>query len=242
MKSGNRTLTFDTPPPQHVTRFHPPYRKANSKWAIRATGNQRVGGDGVKAMDFDTRTVMLKLESGGSDHVAIGAHGGTIGKDGWTHYINERGVRVKLTFRQRRMSYQAFINWRGGDRKALHSLRRAKVPGDHPITHYEAMQYAEGEGVVLTPELKSLNFAAPAVADRLVNNCRKRDYPCWTMALLSMKEADGKCEAIIEAGGHFSLIFGKFRHLARGKNKIASWGVKPTRIWGPITARQWLRA
>lgn len=236
MRSGTRELHFATPMPGGTQRRHETPKAGDSKAAIRRTQHMAAGPDHVKCLDFNMQVILLVV-AGIKRWVAIGAHWPTIGQNGYDRCVINGHVR-KLTRAEKRMTIQAWVTRHGGGIEALHMLRRPN--GDHILTWDEAVPYAKAHGVVLTPELKSRKFATPAVAKAFVDVCRKHDYPCWTMALLKMKEARGKCSAIVTAGGQFAIIFGNFRSMARGKSKIANWTVAPTQIWGPGSAKRWL--
>jgi len=163
--------------------------------------------------------------------------------NGYTHYRDAHGVVRKIPKRQLGWTYQQWCNHHGRDIAALNMLvKKVRGKWEKALTWEQAVVIAKSHNTIITPELKAQAFKKPSVAARLVDVCRQHDYPCWAMALLKMKFCREKCAAVVNAGGHFSIIFGKFRRMARGTNKIARWTIKPSRIWGPASARQWLRA
>lgn len=239
MRSGTRTLHWDTPPPGATQRLHLSPKVGDSRHGILLAAHHPAGADHVMALDFNMQTVVLTFPGGSRRLVAIGAHWPKVGQNGYDRYKDKAGRVHKLTAAQKRLTIQQWVDHHGGTHHALQMLRRRN--GDQFLTWEEAVRFASKHGVVLTPELKSRAFANRLLASEMVSTCKKYDYPLWSMALLSMKDAQGKAAAIIGAGGHFSLIFGRFTSQARGTNKIARWSVKPSQIWGPATAKRWIR-
>lgn len=236
---GNR-VGFDAVMPRSTRRRHesPKYGDAQSAIA-RARGG---------CLDINLQTVLVDLGDGRRRHMPVTGHWGRLGSDGWTHTTlgRQRGLR-RLTRAEKRLTYQQWVNRHGRGLRALQSLRkpgrRGSAPTDSCLTWNQAVAHAERVGTVLTPELKSRRFATHSyISEHMVAVCRKHDHPLWAMALLNMWRPQDKCRRMIGAGGQFALIFGRARHLARGSSKIRSWPVQPTRIWGPKSARQWLRA
>jgi hypothetical protein len=235
-KSGQKKVGFKSKMPARTQRNHPHYKVSNSKAAIRATGRLKGGADGLKCMDFDMRCIFMDV-AGKRTGVAIGAHNDSLNKEGWTHY--KKGNRIiPIPKSQRNMTIQKWVDTHGRNKAGLQLLRRTN--GDYPLTHWDAMDYAKEKGVVLCPELKSIAFAIPAVARRVVFQCRRADYPCWTMRLVWMSHAEEVCQAVINEGGQHAIIFGNKGHLANGPNLIKDWDPKPTRVWGPPAAVKWL--
>lgn len=235
---------FDATMPTSTSRRHESPAKGDTQSAIEAA----MGG----CLDINEQVIWLRFKVGG--HwvrlaIPVSGHWGTLGRDGYTHTFKgrQRGAR-KLTRAEKRLSYQQWVDRYDGTTADLNAVckrgwGRRRGHWDHPMTWWQQVTHANRVGTILTPELKSQAFATnPAVAAHMVEVCRRFDYPLWTMALLNMKRAAGKCAQIRRAGGQFALIFGRFRHLARGSSKVAGWPVKPTRIWGPKSARQWLRS
>lgn len=244
MKSGRTTLGFATPPFRNTQRLHLPTTKGDSAAGIRACQHKPAGPDHVKCLDYNTSVVKYRNAQGETKYIIHGAHWSRFRMNGYTLWRDKQGHYHKIKGKQRFWTYQQWVDHykgaAGGPTQALHMLYRPN--GDPVQTWVEAVGYAKRCGVVLTPELKSVLFALNVVAEQFVNVCKTRDYPCWPMALLKMRRAKEKCHAIIKAGGYFALIFGKFRSQARGENKVRDWPTKPTVIWGPKTARQWLRS
>ena len=207
--------------------------------AINACAARPAGADKLKALDFDVQAVQV-VEGGKHVWRVIGSHWGKLGKDGYVRWVDANGKTHALTRAQKRMTFQRWINMHGGRASAVKMLRKRN--GDTVLYWEEAVSYARAKGVVLCPELKSRAFALyDGPAQYMAWVCKRYDYPLWSMALLSMWGPNLKCARMRKAGGQFALIFGRFRLSARGKNKIAGWSVKPNQIWGPASAKAWLR-
>jgi hypothetical protein len=231
-------MRFTDHMPENTQRNHPAYKRANSYAAIRATARKPLGPDHVRCLDWDMQTIVVTI-GGRRVTIPISGHWKTLGANGYTRWNDGHRTR-RLTRAQKRMTTQAWVDRHGGTIAALHQPRRAN--GDRYLTWEESVTYAKSHGVILTPELKSLAFALPDVAQAMVAVCKKHDYPLWAMALLRMKNCRGKCEAIVGAGGQFAVIFGRFRSMAaRRPADWANWRHKPTKIWGPARAKAWLR-
>lgn len=224
---------FDSPMPFATRRKHSSPRAGDCKAAIKRAQHG--------CMDGNLQVVFLWV-AGRLTAVPYLGHWTRLGMNGITH-TDISGTRRKLTLRERRLTYQQWCNRHGRDLEALNSLmKRVGGQWNRVLTWDQAVEYADEVNTIITPELKSRAFAKIAVAAKVVDVCRKYDYPCWTMALLKMKLCRQKCAAIRFNGGQFAIIFGKFRRMARGANKTAKWTTKPNEIWGPKSARQWLRA
>lgn len=230
--------TFASKMPKATQRRHFDSDKSDCESSIRRTAQGPVGPDGVRAVDFNVQVVVVKI-AGRSVRVVVSGHWQKIGWNGMTHVRTSKGLR-RLTRREKRMTYQQWVNLHDGDLEALLSLRRPN--GDRPLTWEQAVRLAKDLKVVLTPELKSRAFVRADVAEHLVQVCGEHDYPLWSMALLSMRYCKGKCYAIVDAGGQFAIIFGRQRYLAYGPNLIKNWTLSPSRIWGPKRAVRWLTA
>lgn len=238
VRYGARHVGFETPAPRFTKRRHETPAKGDTQSAIiRASGG---------CLDFNLQAIKFK-----TGIQPVGAHWAKIGQNGFTHYAQD-GKLHKLTRRQKRMTIQTWVDNHGGTVKALNMLRkrggrrtgkrRIRAINDYPMTWKQAVKFADRCDTVLTPELKSIKFALEAVAKDMATVCATYNYPLWPMTLLKMKKAREKCAAFVSQGYEFALIFGKFRSQARGTNKIKGWEHKPTVIWGPASARAWLRS
>ncbi len=246
---------FNTPMPGSTQRAHFTPARGDCHAAIMAVGRKALGSDKIKALDANLQAIKVKLKGIWVWRVVLG-HWGVLGRDGYTHWVDSKGkhhalVTPRMARKARRsgkkltvqttMSYQQWINDHGGSEESLHLLRKRN--GNTVLTWEAAVTIAKRNGVVLCGELKSRAFATTAaLAEYMVAVCRRLDYPCWVMSLLSMWNAQGKCQMFRTAGADFALIFGRFRNQAKGANKIVHWTNKPDQIWGPASARQWLKA
>jgi hypothetical protein len=232
-----RVLTFATPPPEYTNRAHFLPSVGDGKSSIRRTAAKKAGADKVKCEDANVMGVRVRNRKTGKWYwIVILGHWSRPWLNG---YRRVRMGNGEVRGFSRTMTYQQWINKNDGDVRCLKRLMRRN--GDRVLTWDQAVAYASKMGVVLTPELKSRAFATiKDLAEHMVFVCKRHNYPLWSMALLKMRDAAGKCELMINAGGHFALIFGKFRSQARGTNKIAGWPVPPTVVWGPVSAKRWL--
>jgi len=239
MRSGSRVLDWDTPMPAATGRLHLSTKVGDSYHGIRLCANRPAGADKLKALDWNMQTVVVMVPGRGLQVVPMSGHWPQLGKNGYKRCRQRTGGVRRLTRAERRMTYQEWVDKHDRSLDALKAVRRRN--GDRPLTWGEAVQYAVVHGVVLIPELKSRAFARVDVAEGMRWACEKFDHPFWAMALLNMWGASRKCAAVRAAGGQFALIFGRFRRLARGTNKVKGWSSKPTQIWGPRTAKWWIR-
>lgn len=234
VRYGARTVGFHTPAPHVTRRRHETPAAGDTQSAImRASGG---------CLDYNLQIIVFK-----TGLTPVGMHWPKVGQNGFTH-CHLKGHQRPLTRAEKRLTVQAWVDRHGGDVRALNSLRKKgggrkrKAINDYPMTWAQAVRFADRCDTVLTPELKSRRFALEAVAKGMGAVCKKYDYPLWPMTLLKMVMAKEKCAAFRKQGYEFALIFGKFRSMARGTNKIKSWVYKPTEIWGPASARAWLRS
>lgn len=242
-------LTFASHPVQ-TQRAHYSTKTGDSEWSIRHTGHKASGSDRVKAQDFNTGLIRLWFTPSLAKAlgipfdrrrrilVSIGSHWPDLFKNGWRYDEGAPGgSRTKIN---KNTTIQHWVDAHGGTYEALKRLERKN--GDKILLFVEAIRIAKEVGVVLTPEAKSQGYRFKSGMATLVEPCRRENYPCWIMALLSMKYAQSKCYWAEELGGHFALIFGRFRRQARGANKVKHWKRKPSIIWGPSSARKWILA
>lgn len=237
VRYGARQVGFSTPAPGNTKRRHESPKRGDAQSAImRASGG---------CLDFNLQCVIIQHPS--KVFVPVGAHWDSLKKNGITH-TNIDGKLRKITRAEYRKykTIQAWVDGHGKNVRAINSLhkkgRRRGAANDYVMTWEQAIKFADRCDTVLTPELKDLAFTLTGVAKGMADACRKLDYPLWPMTLLKMKKAAEKCAAFRSQGYQFCLIFGKFRSQARGPNKIAKWPHKPTQIWGPRSAKQWLRS
>lgn len=234
-----RVVGFTTPPFANTQRRHLKTTIGDAEAAIRSTARVPAGPDHVKCLDFNVQVITI-WEDGKKRYIVVGGHWARFWLNGFRIYKGKDGHFHPIPAKQRHWTMQQWVNHYGGNMAALKMLHRKN--GDQVLTWGEAVWIADSVDVVLCPELKTPAFRYRDVCEQMVWACEKFNYPLWSMALLKMRFAREKCAAMISAGGHFSLIFGKFRSQARGTNKVAGWKVKPNEIWGPKSARQWLRS
>jgi hypothetical protein len=197
-------------------------------------------------LDFNLQVIRFK---GGEQ--PVGAHWASLKKNGITH-CKLPGQKLRPITRAEYRKYptlQRWVNGHGHDVHALNTLRKrgggrfgkSTAINDYPMTWDQAVRFADRCDTVLTPELKSPRFAVRTVVAAMAAVCRKYDYPLWPMTLLSMDGAQAKVAAFVSQKLQCALIFGTDRWMAKGTNKIKGWTYKPTVIWGPASARAWLR-
>lgn len=213
---------FSSPMPAatHRAHFEPPWR-GDRLAAIYAVGRKRPGPGGVRAID-----VNLQVSKEGT---AWAAHWGIPKKDNWKYILGTNGHVRKMTRAELRKPMGTWTD------AQIHRWRRGRTAGSaRPHTYREMARAAVHHRVVICGELKSRRFAEKAVAEKLVADAKAVGHPPWFMALINMKNCRGKCEAVRNAGGHFAIIFGRFRSLARrAPADWHAWSPKPSRIWGP---------
>lgn len=238
VKYHGRRVGFGTPAPQVTRRRHEtPYAGDTQSAIIRASGG---------CLDVNLGLIKFK---GRPLKVPVTGHWPQVGRNGFTHWKpGPKQPLKKLTAAQKKMTMQAWVDHHGGTIHALNMLRkrgggkRKRPINDYPLTWGQAVAFADRCNTVLTPEVKDTEFANRLIAKSMAEVCGKHDYPLWPMALLKMRKCKEKCEAFTIQNLEFALIFGKFRAMARGTNKIKGWEHKPTVIWGPASARQWLKS
>jgi hypothetical protein len=229
-------LAFKTPMPANTQRAHFDPAVGDARWAIDHVSEMAIGPDLVRALDFNIQTVIL-LVDGKRVHVAIGAHWKDCWRNGWRAWEDEHGQLHHIT--DHKLSMQDFIDAHGGDKAALHMLRRldkhGKPTNERPLTLYDAMKYAKAKHVALCPEAKDDRLEVESVAKRVVDHARKLDYPCWPMALEEMHAAE-KCAAFHAAGSPFALILGEHQSKAHNPHLLDHWKVAPTHVWASTPA------
>ena len=238
VKSGTHLLQWNSPMPLQTQRAHFDPKVGDSWHAIQRTAHLSIGQDAIRALDMNFQLVPRRIPDGHGGYaivwVAMSMHWAKPGKNGYDRFVGADGQIHMMTRRQRRMTaqewgYDGVMTWR-------------RATGERPLTYEEAIAYAAEHGVVITAELKSPRFArAQATLEAMVTACKAVGHPAWFMALITMKDARGKCAAVIAAGGQFALIFGRFRWTRKPKD-WAAWKPKPTRMWGPRRTRRWLAA
>lgn len=241
-----KTVGYGTPAPFAIHRRHESPKTGDTQSAII-----RASGDGL---DINQQSIHFKALN---QRLPCSGHWAKLKQNGITH-CKLPGQKLRRITRAEYRKYptmQAWVDGHGGDVAALNSLRkrggrrtkignkRVRAINDYPMTWEQQVKFANRTDTALTPELKSPQFATVEnLADYMKRICQKYDYPLWPMALLKMKFCQQKCAEFREQGDQFALIFGKFTSMARGENKIKDWKYKPTRIWGPASARRWLRS
>lgn len=220
MRSGSKTLHWDTPMP-NTQRAHADPKAGDGKAFIRKVARSRAGADGIKAADCNFQLVRDKQ---GRD-MAVMMHWTTPAANGYTRVKTARGWRGMTTAERRRPA----SSW------GFEGVRTWRRPnGERPMTYGEAVRYAASKGVVIVAELKSTRFASEAKMREMVAAAKRAGHPAWFMALYgSMRDCRGKCAATIDAGGQFQVIFGKHQKFARTTPPDWSDWVKPTRVSAP---------
>lgn len=213
---------FSSPMPPRTNRAHyTPSWRGDRPAALQQVGRKRLGPGRVRAIDVNLQV--------SKDGTAWAMHWGIPKKDNFKYILATNGRVRKMTAAELRRNVSAWTD------AQIFRWRRGRVkPSARPHTYREMARIAVLHHVVICGELKSRRFAEKAVAERLVHDAKLANHPAWFMALINMKNCRGKCEAIRDAGGHFALIFGRFRGLARrAPADWDRWRHKPTRIWGP---------
>jgi hypothetical protein len=238
VRYGAKQVGYRTPAPQVTKRRHETPAKGDCQSAImRASGG---------CLDFNLQLIRFKTGT-----QPVGAHWADLKKDGFTH-CHLPGQKLRRITRAEYKKYPTLQKWvtgHGGEVRALNALKKrgggrfgkSKAINDYPMTWVQAVRFADRCDTVLTPELKSPGFAKKTVAATMAQVCRTLDYPLWPMTLLSMAGAEQKVAAFVSQKLQCALIFGTDRWMAKGRNRVKGWRYKPTVIWGPASARAWLR-
>lgn len=239
-----KTIGYGTPAPFAIRRRHESPKTGDTQSAIiRASGG---------ALDINQQNIYF---SALKKTLSCSGHWETLKKNGITHCKigNHPLRRITRAEYKKYPTMQTWVNGHGGDVEALNQLRkrggrrtkigkkRVRAINDYPMTWWQQVKFAERCDTALTPEMKDWS-KIQEVADYMKWVCKHFNYPLWPMALLKMKFCEQKCAAFRENHDQFALIFGKFTFMARGANKIKNWKYKPTRIWGPASARHWLHS
>jgi len=225
MRSGRKTLHWNTPLPAHVHRRHEdPHTSDNFGHILRAAA-EPIGADEIRATDTNEQLFWSTRQR---RWIHAGAHWRRLSWNGYT--------RMKRRFRRgtRPMTAKELAreDW------TWEQARRARRPnGERLRTDEELVTFGVLHGVVLIVEQKHPGFAEPAVAAQAAAVRRRHDHPAWFMVLISLGPR-GKVAATRAAGSQIALIFG--HDLVVQPERWSEWKVYPNRIWGPKSAQRWL--
>jgi hypothetical protein len=195
-----------------------PYWLGDSPRSILRASKMRVGADGGRYVDVN---VQKTLDG------AICMHWGTASQNGYDYIVVGRR-RVALT---RAQAHRPLSQWRSAD---LVRLRRTKHAGAsyasrvRPYTYLEMVKYAASKHVTITAELKSPAFGTPAAAKQLVTWAKAAHHKPWFMALVTMRNWEGKAKAIHDAGGEFALL----AHGAKMPRDFPHYHQYVSQVWG----------
>ena len=221
MHSGRRELHWDTPIYGSTQRAHFDPRTGDNYSSIIKTRKGKITKDLIYAMDNNYQNFFGHNWS---------MHWSEAGPNGYTEWVGNDGRVHKMTKQQ--------LHW-SPDKWGEDGFRSWQRPnGERLRTYNQMVSFAVKNEVVLTPELKSRNYADRQVMQSMVKIAQRHDHPAWYMALLAMAACREKNNATWWADGQFAVIFGRFRKLARHRPADwAEWDPKPM-IWGP--AKWWL--
>lgn len=227
MKSGDKTLHWDTPMPAGVHRHHEHPDTSDNYGAILRAAAEPIGADGVRTNDTNLQTYWSRRLR---RRVTVGAHWHDPKRNGYTRV--KRWLRRGTRPMNRRELHRTEWTWE--------QLRRLRRPnGERPRLYEELVTFGVFHGVVQIGELKDRHFTDPAIAAELVAIDKRHDHPAWFMVLDDMAPQH-KVAAVRGAGGQIAMIFG-----TDGPQKPRtwpSWKVYPTRMWGPPATRRWIPA
>lgn len=225
MKSGNRTLNWNTPMFPH-SRAHFDPKVGDARNAILRTAKQPLGADGIRAMDANVQvvTAWVKHPVTGKRYlrkVAYLMHWTKPVPNGFTRVVDKKTGRIRAMTRLERTKPLSWWGPEGVDR-----WRRPN--GERPLRYSEAVALAAKHGVVIVAELKSRLFVNADFMRSMVDAARRANHPAWFMALNQMWNVRGKALATAHAGGQFLVIFGKWRRTqARRTPSGVRWWTTP---------------
>lgn len=225
-------MTTTLPMPATTQRAHAePAWKGDRLAALADVAALPAGKDGIRAADRNFQWAWEDPTNPVTDQPGHGRayclHYATPAKNNYTFILDGRKVRPMTADEHAR----PILKWSADD---VRKWRRDNDPAsERPATYFEMVTEAVRLGVVICAELKSSAFTNPGPALQLVQAAKNAGHPPWYMALYkSMPYAREKCAAIVNSGGQFAVIFGKFQQYRPDYHlKVTSWPVKPTRVW-----------
>lgn len=225
MRSGRRTLHWDTKMPAHVHRRHEDPSTSDNYGAIRRASAESIGPDDIRTNDLNLQAFYCARLN---RWVKCGAHWRDPGRNGYTR-IKRKHLRGTRRLRRRELRKTDW-DW--------DQVRRWRRPnGERPRTYAELVARGVELGVVQIGETKHWFYRTPRAGRELVDEAQHEDHPAWFMVLDDMEPRE-KIAATRKAGAQIALIFGR-----DGVVKPATWDewdVYPSRIWGPDFAQRWL--
>ena len=227
MRSGRKTLHWNTPEPASVHRHHEDPSTSDGLHMILRIAAEPIGADDIRAGDFNLQAWWSRRHRA---WVIGGAHWRDPYRNGY------RRMKRRLLPGSRRMTREELHRrewtWEGA--------RRWRRPNGERVLTIDQLHAAGAlHGVVVIGELKHRVFHQAAVARQLVASARRHDHPAWSMVLVDMAPR-GKVAAMRKAGGQIALILGRDPSPAEKPKDWSEWTVHPNRIWGPAWARRWL--
>ncbi|MCW2758046.1 MAG: hypothetical protein JWO46_1792 [Nocardioidaceae bacterium] len=209
--------------PAHTQRHHfePPWR-GDGPHGIDVTSHDKPGPDGLRCIDQNYQ-VTRDLEP-------VCMHWARPRQNNYRYILNPGAKRArKMTVRE---ANRPVSRWTLSDVRRWR--RTAAADSARPHTYAELAAYAVKHGVTICAEMKSGKFARDDVAARFVASAKAVGHAPWGMALYgSMARCAGKCRAVIDAGGEFAVIYGRYRKRFQPvfKRTRRTWLVQPTRVW-----------
>lgn len=205
--------------------FDPAWR-GDSFAGIDTVAKQSPGEDGVRAIDNNFQWFWRRRRRLGRRRgIAFALHWRDPGKNNFRYILDGGRVRpmTRAELRRTRWTAEQVRRWRRGPSRTSAA----------PRTYAAMVRHAVAKDVVICAELKSPAFRRRVPAQTLVAAAKRAGHPPWYMALYgSMPYCRGKCKAVVNAGGEFAVIFGRYQHhRTYFRRAVRSWRVKPTRVW-----------
>jgi hypothetical protein len=216
--------------PEHTQRAHSdPSWTGDSLAALDTVAKMAVGPDGIRAADRNFQWAWNDPKDHSKGGIVFCLHWAHPPLNNY-HYLLEPGAKKARPMTHAETA-RSVSRWPSA---LVRRWRRTADPKSaQPPTYGAMVKKAVSVGVVITAELKSDEFAIPEVAAQVVATAKFYKHPPYFMALwYSMPNCKGKCEAIVNAGGQFAVIFGTHQeYRTRFAEAVKTWPVQPTRIW-----------
>ena len=216
---------IDTMPRGMPKQFHAPARTSDRESTLRKAKH-----DGFDAIDINTRRQWC-------------LHWPDPKRNGYTHIQESDGRLREMTDAELK---RPDVQWSDDD-----IARWRDEDGNHPLTYRQALARCKALGIK-HPVFELKVEITAELAAQMVADARQMDMAPWFKGLVWLhaerrgdrivdaRMARVNCEHVIRAGGQFALIFGDQRQYAKHvPEDWAKWKVKPTRVWGPDSAKDW---
>jgi hypothetical protein len=220
MKSGRRTLHWDTPMPAHVQRHHEHPDTSDGLHMLHRIARGPAGPDGIKAGDFNLRDFWSRRHR---RYVTAGAHWPDPVRNGYTRMRRWHGIGTRpmthAELHRREWTWEQVRRWR-------------RPNGERVLPYGRLLHWGALLGVVVVGERKNVH---PSSAAAMVAEARRHDHPAWTMVLDTMAPRQWVA-AYKDADGQVALICG--RDGLQVPRSWPEWSSHPDQLWVPPAARR----